>query len=107
MTIRNERPEDYRAVEELVRESFWDVYRHAGFVPASTLNIHYHDEPEGDPVPYFLARELITGYLDGIEGTYCPPEGYFIAHREPEAFREYEATFPHKEAHRLPGQLPQ
>ena len=25
--IRPERPEDYRAVEELVRESFWNVYR--------------------------------------------------------------------------------
>ena len=27
MTIRLERPEDYRAVEELTRESFWNVYR--------------------------------------------------------------------------------
>ena len=26
-TIRPERPEDYRAVENLVRESFWNVYR--------------------------------------------------------------------------------
>lgn len=26
-TIRPERPEDYRAVEHLVRESFWNVYR--------------------------------------------------------------------------------
>ena len=26
-TIRLERPEDYRSVEELVRESFWNVYR--------------------------------------------------------------------------------
>ena len=26
-TIRPERPEDYRSVEELVRESFWNVYR--------------------------------------------------------------------------------
>ena len=25
--IRRERPEDYRAVENLVRESFWNVYR--------------------------------------------------------------------------------
>ena len=27
VVIRPERPEDYRAVEELVRESFWNVYR--------------------------------------------------------------------------------
>ena len=26
-TIRPERPEDHRAVENLVRESFWNVYR--------------------------------------------------------------------------------
>lgn len=26
-TIRLERPENYRAIENLVRESFWNVYR--------------------------------------------------------------------------------
>ena len=26
-TVRNERPEEYREVENLVRESFWNVYR--------------------------------------------------------------------------------
>ena len=25
--IREERPEDHRAVEDLIRESFWNVYR--------------------------------------------------------------------------------
>ncbi|MBQ9384078.1 MAG: N-acetyltransferase [Ruminiclostridium sp.] len=27
ITIRNERPDDHRAVENLIRESFWNVYR--------------------------------------------------------------------------------
>lgn len=27
MKIRLERPEDYRAVEMLTRESFWNIYR--------------------------------------------------------------------------------
>ena len=27
IVIRRERPDDHRAVEELVRESFWNVYR--------------------------------------------------------------------------------
>ena len=27
ISIRNETPKDYREVEELVRESFWNVYR--------------------------------------------------------------------------------
>ena len=27
VTIRNETPQDYRAVETLIRESFWNVYR--------------------------------------------------------------------------------
>ncbi|MGN0975621.1 MAG: GNAT family N-acetyltransferase [Gemmiger sp.] len=27
LTIRNERPEDFRTVEELTREAFWNVYR--------------------------------------------------------------------------------
>lgn len=100
-----------RAVEAgvgvLCMEGNIDFYRHAGFVLASSLNIHYHGEPEGEEVPYFLAQELIPGYLDGIEGTYCPPRGYFAAQMEPEAFKAYEAGFPHREAHILPGQLPQ
>ncbi|MGM9735170.1 MAG: hypothetical protein ACI3ZL_02035 [Candidatus Cryptobacteroides sp.] len=70
-----------------------------------TFGIHYHGEPKESEVPYFLARELVPGYLDGIEGTYCPPSGYFVAEENPEAFEAYEATFPYKEKLRLPGQF--
>lgn len=91
----------------LCMEGNIDFYRHAGFVVASTLKIHYHGEPKDSEVPYFLAQELIPGYLMGAEGTYHTPEGYFVADENPDDFEAYEATFPAKEKHLLPGQLPQ
>lgn len=91
----------------LTMEGNIDFYKHAGFVLASSMNIHYHAEPEDAVVPYFLAQELIPGYLDGIEGTYTPPVGYFVADMDPEAFEAYESTFPPKEKTLRPGQLPQ
>ena len=92
----------------LCMEGNIDFYRYAGFGLASKLNIHYHAEPADAEVPYFLAQELIPGWLkaNGItETTYCPPKGYFVADEHPEAFEAYEATFPPKEKLRLPGQL--
>ena len=91
----------------LCMEGNIDFYRNAGFDLASKLNIHYHSEPKDSEVPYFLAQELIHGYLNGIEGTYCPPKGYFVADENPKAFEAYEATFPKKEKCLKPGQLPQ
>ena len=84
-----------------------DFYRHAGFDLACKLGIHYHDEPREAEVPYFLAQELIPGWLGGIEATYCPPKGYFVADENPADFEAYEATFPTKEKTLQPGQLPQ
>ena len=184
--IRRERPEDYRGVEELVRESFWNVYRpgclehyvlhrlrdEPAFVPeldfvmeqngrvigqnmfmraviraddgreipimtmgpiciapelkrqgygkrlldysleqaaalgcgalcfegniafygksgfrfAREFGIRYHDLPEDADDSLFLCKELIAGYLDGVSGEYGPPEGYYCAEREAEAF---------------------
>ena len=91
----------------LCMEGNIDFYRHAGFDLASKLKIHYHAEPKEAEVPYFLAQELTPGYLNGIEGTYCPPKGYFVANEQPEADEAYEATFPKKEKAFQPGQLPQ
>ncbi len=85
-----------------------DFYKHAGFCLASKFNIHYHDFPKDAEVPFFLAQELIPGWLkeNGItEATYCPPKGYFVADENPEAFEAYEATFPKKVKLSLPGQL--
>jgi RimJ/RimL family protein N-acetyltransferase/predicted N-acetyltransferase YhbS len=92
----------------LCMEGNIDFYKHAGFGLASKFNIHYHDFPKEDDVPFFLAQELIPGWLkaNGIEeATYCPPKGYFVADEHPEAFEAYESTFPPKEKMRLPGQL--
>lgn len=91
----------------LCMEGNIDFYKHAGFVLASSLKIHYHGEPAESEVPYFLAQELIPGYLNGIEGTYHTPKGYFVCDEKPEAFAAYEATFPVKEKHLQEGQLPQ
>ena len=94
----------------LCMEGNLDFYKHAGFGLASKLNIHYHAEPADAEVPYFLAQELIPGWLgaNGIaEATYCPPKGYFVADEKPEAFASYEATFPVREKAFMPGQLPQ
>ncbi len=84
-----------------------DFYKHAGFGLASKLGIHYHSEPKDAEVPYFLAQELIPGWLGGIEATYCPPQGYFVADADPDAFEAYDATFPKKEKAFREGQLPQ
>ena len=116
ITIRLETKDDYRAVENLTRESFWNVYRPGcmehyvlhryrddpAFVPAKTKGVRYADDPEAD---YFLIKELTPGFLDGISGTYKDPEGYFVCEMNPEAFEQFEATFPKKEKLKLPGQL--
>ncbi|MBQ0021084.1 MAG: N-acetyltransferase [Bacteroidales bacterium] len=82
-----------------------EFYKHAGFVVASTLGIHYHAEPKDAEVPYFLAQELIPGYLNSIEGTYHTPKGYYVAFENKEAFEAYEATFPEKEKKVIEGQI--
>lgn len=77
-------------------------YGKSGFVPAKTKGIRYADDPDAD---YFLIRELTPGFLDGITGTYHDPEGYFVCEQHPEAFAQYESSFPPKQKQKLPGQL--
>ena len=173
IVIRLEKKEEYRQVENLVRESFWNVYRpgcfehyvlnqlrddpafvpeldfvmeqdgkligqnmfmkanikaddgrdipimtmgpicitpelkrkgygKSGFAPASTFGIRYHGLPEGEDASFFLCKELIQGYLDGIIGEYATPQGYFVDEAEVETF---DKEFPVKEKLKLPGQL--
>ena len=82
-----------------------DFYGKSGFTYASAFGVRYHDLPEGADASFFLCKELIPGYLDGVTGEYAPPEGYFTADREPEAFAAFDAQFPPKEKLKLPGQL--
>ena len=44
----------------------------------------YYAEPRENEVPYFLVKELEEGFLDGIEGIYHTPEGYFVDEKEVE-----------------------
>ncbi len=80
-------------------------YGKSGFRYASEFGIRYHGLPEGADASFFLCKELIPGYLDGITGEYATPQGYFVCETEPEAFAAYEAGFPYKEKLILPGQL--
>ena len=82
-----------------------DFYGKSGFTFAGEFGIRYHGLPEGADASFFLCRELIPGYLCGVTGEYAPPEGYFCAEREPEAFARFDAQFPPKEKRKLPGQL--
>ena len=161
--IRLEKKEDYREVENLIRESFWNVYRpgcyehyvihvlrddpmgpicitpelkrkgygkflldyslekaaglgfravlfegnigfygKSGFDYASRFNIRYHDLPEDADSSFFLCRELIPGYFDGVTGVYQTPPGYYVEDKDVEAF---DAGFPPKKKLKLPGQL--
>ena len=80
-------------------------YGKSGFTYASDFGIRYHGLPEDADASFFLCKELIPGYLSGVTGVYGPPEGYFAAEKEPEAFEAFDALFPPKEKLKLPGQL--
>ena len=77
-------------------------YGNCGFDYARNFGIRYHDLPEGADDSFFLARELIPGYLDGVTGVYQTPKGYYVDDADVERF---DAGFPPKEKLKLPGQL--
>ena len=77
-------------------------YGKSGFTFASDFGIRYRGLPEGADASFFLCRELIPGYLDGVTGEYGPPEGYYVDEAEAE---EFDKAFPLKEKLVLPGQL--
>jgi len=80
-------------------------YGKSGFSYAREFGIRYHGLPDGADNSFFLCKELIPGYLDGVTGEYATPEGYSACMKYPEEFVLYEATFPYKEKLKLPGQL--
>ena len=79
-----------------------DFYGKSGFTYASNYGIRYHGLPEGEDASFFLCKELIPGYLDGITGEYATPSGYFVAEGDAE---EFDKQLPPKEKLKLPGQL--
>ena len=79
-----------------------DFYGKSGFDYASKLGIRYHGLPEGEDASFFLCKELIPGYLDGVTGEYATPAGYFV---DEEKAEEFDRLFPPKEKLVLPGQI--
>ncbi len=77
-------------------------YGKSGFSYARTFGIRYHDLPEGADDSFFLCRELVPGYLDGITGVYQTPKAYYV---EDSDVDEFDRGFPPKQKLKLPGQL--
>lgn len=77
-------------------------YGHCGFDYAQKFGIRHHDLPEGADASFFLCRELIPGYLNGITGVYQTPQGYYVDDADVE---EFDKHFPAKQKLKLPGQI--
>ncbi len=77
-------------------------YGKSGFREAREFGIRYHGLPEGEDASFFLCKELIPGYLDGITGEYTTPGGYLV---DETAVEEFDRQFPTKEKKKLPGQI--
>jgi len=77
-------------------------YGHSGFAYAQNFGIRYHDLPEGADDSFFLCKELIPGYLDGVTGVYQTPQGYYV---DDEDVEKFDKSFPPKVKLRLPGQI--
>ena len=79
-----------------------EFYGKSGFNFASKFGIRYHDLPEDADASFFLCKELIPGYLNGITGVYQTPKGYYVSDSDVEKF---DKGFPYKEKIKLPGQI--
>ena len=79
-----------------------DFYGKSGFDYARKFGIRYHDLPEGADDSFFLCKELIPGYLDGVTGVYQTPKGYYVDDADVE---EFDRAFPPKKKLKLPGQI--
>ena len=79
-----------------------DFYGKSGFDYARNFDIRYHDLPEGADSSFFLCKELIPGYLDGITGVYQTPQGYYVDDADVD---EFDKGFPPKQKLKLPGQF--
>ena len=79
-----------------------DFYGKSGFDYARKFGIRYHDLPEGADDSFFLCKELIPGYLEGITGVYQTPQGYYVDDSDVETF---DKDFPPKKKEKLPGQI--
>ena len=79
-----------------------DFYGKSGFIYASEFGLRYRGLPEDVDASFFLCKELIPGYLEGVTGEYGSPAGYLIDEAKAE---EFDKQYPYKEKLKLPGQL--
>ncbi|OPX83651.1 MAG: hypothetical protein A4E53_04486 [Pelotomaculum sp. PtaB.Bin104] len=79
-----------------------DYYHRFGFVSGHSMHIYYAAAPRDEEAPFFMVKELQSGYLAGITGTFQDPEGYMIEDADVEKF---DVNFSPKEKKKLPGQL--
>ena len=77
-------------------------YGKSGFDYSSKFGIRYHDLPDDADSSFFLCKELSEGYLDGVEGVYQTPQGYYVDDKDVE---EFDKSFPPRQKLKLPGQL--
>ncbi len=77
-------------------------YGKSGFDYSGKFGIRYHDLPEDADSTFFLCKELVPGYLDGVTGVYQTPQGYYV---EDANVEEFDKGFPYKEKLKLPGQI--
>ena len=77
-------------------------YGKSGLTFAREFGLRYHGLPAGADDSFFLCKELIPGYLDGVTGEYATPQGYLVDEKEVE---EFDKLFPPKEKLKLPGLL--
>ncbi|MEE3495861.1 MAG: N-acetyltransferase [Butyrivibrio sp.] len=77
-------------------------YGKSGFDYSRRFGIRYHDLPEDADDSFFLCKELIPGYLNGITGVYQTPQVYYVEDADVE---EFDKDFPPKEKLKLPGQI--
>lgn len=116
--IRSEKNDEYREVENLVRESFRNVYcpgcseHYVLHVlrddPAFVKELDFVMEKGGELIgqnvfvrtvinaddSFFLCKELIQGYLDEVIGVYQTPQGYYVDDGDAD---EFDKSFPTKE----------
>ena len=99
-----------RSLEEAEKMGFGAVlfegniqfYGKSGFTYAREFGIRYHDLPDGADDSFFLCKELIPGFLNGISGVYQTPRGYYVSDADVE---EFDKAFPPKTRLKLPGQI--
>ena len=123
-TIRQEKKEEHRAVENLIRESFWNVYRPGcseHYVihvlrddPAFVKELDFVMEKDGALIGQNMFMRTIINADDGrtipvltmgpigITGVYQTPQGYYVDDEDVEAF---DRGFPPKQKLKLPGQI--